>query len=97
MGVRGSVGQRAVAQLPIHRGFNRSLGFLTGAENHFTQHVADPTYGNTVDLWEDDHPAWGRNGSYGTCAPLSSTDFCRAGPCAPLSSTEQGAPLFSRI
>ena len=86
MGVRGSVGQRAVAQLPIHRGFNRSLGFLTGAENHFTQHVADPTYGNTVDLWEDDHPAWGRNGSYGTCAPLSSTDFYRA-----------GRPLFTAV
>ena len=60
------VGQRSVAQLPVHRGFNRSLGFLTGAENHFTQAVSDPTFGGTIDLWEDDHPAWGQNGTYGT-------------------------------
>ena len=55
-----------MAQLPVHRGFNRSLGFLTGAENHFTQAVSDPTFGGTIDLWEDDHPAWGQNGTYGT-------------------------------
>ena len=28
--------------------------------------VSDPTFGNTRDLWEDDHPAWGKNGTYGT-------------------------------
>ena len=31
------VGARSPAQLPTARGFNTSLGFLNGAENHFTQ------------------------------------------------------------
>lgn len=44
-----------------------SLGFLTGAENHFTQIVTDPTYGSKVDLWLDEGPAPNDiNGSYGT-------------------------------
>ena len=97
MGVRGSVGQRAVAQLPIHRGFNRSLGFLTGAENHFTQHVADPTYGNTVDLWEDDHPAWGRNGSYGTCVFLPLRTSTEQGPALLCPLQSRAPPFHSRV
>jgi arylsulfatase A-like enzyme len=61
------VGQRSPAHLPSARGFNHSLGFLTGAENHFTQIVADSTYGSKVDLWMNEAPAPNDiNGSYGT-------------------------------
>ena len=40
------VGQRSPANLPACRGFDHILGFLTGAENHFTQIVADQYYGD---------------------------------------------------
>ena len=61
------VGQRSRAHLPFARGFNVSLGYLTGAENHFTQVVADPQFGSKVDLWQNDAPAPNDvNGTYGT-------------------------------
>ena len=66
------VGQRSAAQLPkkpsewLNRGFNHSLGFLTGAENHFTQHVAYKTNGDKIDLWQDHGPAPLSANAYGT-------------------------------
>jgi hypothetical protein len=50
----------------LSEGFNTSLCYLKGAENHFTQHVPDPAYPGPVDLWKDDAPAVGWNGTYGT-------------------------------
>ena len=39
-------GQRSPANMPARHSFDQSLGFLTGAENHFTQIVADQQYGD---------------------------------------------------
>ena len=53
-------GANCELQLPIFRGFNKSIGYLSGAEDHYTQ-IA----GAHVDLWEDNAPAYGKNGTYG--------------------------------
>ena len=53
-------GASCQANLPVNRGFNRSIGYLSGAEDHYTQ-----TVGSNVDLWQDDAPAYGKNGTYG--------------------------------
>ena len=61
------VGARSPANIPINRGFNTSLAYLKGAENHFTQHVPDSAFGDKVDLWLNDGPAFHLNGTaYGT-------------------------------
>lgn len=66
-------------QLPVQRGFDSFVGFLRGWENHFTQQQVFPPgtghnggqgptpYESTtpVDLWLDDEPAYGKNGTYG--------------------------------
>ena len=46
-------GASCEANLPVNRGFNRSIGYLSGAEDHYTQMV-----GGNVDLWQDDAPAY---------------------------------------
>ena len=46
------------AQLPINRGFDTSLAMLSGAADHWT----NERFG-IVDLWRDDAPARGINGS----------------------------------
>eukprot|EP00036_Acanthoecidae_sp_10tr_P015081 CAMPEP_0206295298 /NCGR_PEP_ID=MMETSP0106_2-20121207/5093_1 /ASSEMBLY_ACC=CAM_ASM_000206 /TAXON_ID=81532 /ORGANISM="Acanthoeca-like sp., Strain 10tr" /LENGTH=580 /DNA_ID=CAMNT_0053725945 /DNA_START=6 /DNA_END=1748 /DNA_ORIENTATION=+ len=53
-------GGSCTKNLPVNRGFNKSIGYLSGAEDHYTQRV-----GRAVDLWEDDGPAYGKNGTYG--------------------------------
>eukprot|EP01064_Diplonema_japonicum_P008072 TRINITY_DN15601_c0_g1_i1.p1 TRINITY_DN15601_c0_g1~~TRINITY_DN15601_c0_g1_i1.p1 ORF type:complete len:512 (+),score=90.07 TRINITY_DN15601_c0_g1_i1:51-1538(+) len=55
-------GARSDANLPINRGFDHHLGFLTGGEDHFTQ-IAGST-SPYVDLWLNTKPAIGRNGTY---------------------------------
>ena len=45
--------------LPIHRGFNSSLAMLSGAADHFTN-VRE----QFVDMWLNDAPAHGLNGTY---------------------------------
>ena len=58
-------GARSVANLPTSRGFDVHLGFLKGGEDHFEQnHCAGGPDRDTVDLWGDNTPAWGQNGTY---------------------------------
>jgi arylsulfatase A-like enzyme len=56
---KGHIGARSRANLPINRGFDHHLGFLGGGEDHYTQRIAQG-----VDLWEDNGPALGKNGTY---------------------------------
>ena len=51
-------GGSCTANIPINRGFNKSIGYLSGEEDHYTQQV-----GNAVDLFEDTAPAFGKNGT----------------------------------
>lgn len=50
-------------QLPSQRGFDRSLVYLNGNEDHYSQYFGIL---KAYDLWEDDKPAIGKNGTYGT-------------------------------
>jgi arylsulfatase A-like enzyme len=59
------VGARSVANLPINRGFDSHFGFLKGGEDHLTQRSTDEGVG-FVDLWRDDGPAFGENGTFST-------------------------------
>ena len=46
-------------RLPVRRGYNHSLGFLGGGEDHYKQTAgACPGLGPTVDLWEDTAPVY---------------------------------------
>ena len=46
-------------RLPVRRGYNHSLGFLGGGEDHYKQTAgACPGLGPTVDLWEDSAPVY---------------------------------------
>eukprot|EP00041_Stephanoeca_diplocostata_P004898 m.53020 g.53020 ORF g.53020 m.53020 type:complete len:221 (-) comp15434_c0_seq20:1667-2329(-) len=49
-------------QIPMNRGFNSSFCYLNGEEDHYTQ-VFSMLGG--VDLYEDEGPALGKNGTYG--------------------------------
>eukprot|EP00041_Stephanoeca_diplocostata_P021574 m.504162 g.504162 ORF g.504162 m.504162 type:complete len:330 (+) comp21856_c0_seq1:211-1200(+) len=53
-------GSSCEPNLPINRGFNASIGYLGGMEDHYTQ-----VGSGGVDLWQDDGPAYGKNGTYG--------------------------------
>ena len=57
------VGARSAANLPINRGFDSHLGFLKGGEDHYSQHSRD-VGGVSVDLWRDQAPAYGLNGTH---------------------------------
>jgi arylsulfatase B len=60
------VGARSRDNLPTHRGFDHHFGFLKGGETHFTQINADTDGKRFVDLWYQEAPAFGRNGTYST-------------------------------
>lgn len=53
---------------PVGRGFNESLGYLSGAEDHYTHTDGIVTkqkqHTSAVDLWASDQPANGYNGTY---------------------------------
>jgi arylsulfatase A-like enzyme len=55
-------GAYVYGQLPAQRGFDSHLGYLNGMEDHWTQ-VFQQMKG--VDLWLNDMPAFGMNGTYG--------------------------------
>eukprot|EP01063_Lacrimia_lanifica_P028197 TRINITY_DN407_c0_g3_i3.p2 TRINITY_DN407_c0_g3~~TRINITY_DN407_c0_g3_i3.p2 ORF type:complete len:400 (+),score=178.57 TRINITY_DN407_c0_g3_i3:349-1548(+) len=59
---KGHIGARSAAFLPHNRGFDHHFGFLSGAEDHNTQR-----HGDMVDLWLNDAPAYGRNGTLNSC------------------------------
>ena len=52
-------GMSHASQLPINRGFNSSLAMLSGAADHF-----ENTRDGQVDMWLDQAPAHGLNGTY---------------------------------
>eukprot|EP01065_Artemidia_motanka_P038521 TRINITY_DN47370_c0_g1_i1.p1 TRINITY_DN47370_c0_g1~~TRINITY_DN47370_c0_g1_i1.p1 ORF type:complete len:551 (+),score=139.19 TRINITY_DN47370_c0_g1_i1:50-1654(+) len=54
--------------IPVARGFNSSMGYLTGGIDHYNQSAleADCVAGGAVDLWENNAPAYGRNGTWST-------------------------------
>eukprot|EP00730_Choanoeca_flexa_P004670 TRINITY_DN11768_c0_g1_i8.p1 TRINITY_DN11768_c0_g1~~TRINITY_DN11768_c0_g1_i8.p1 ORF type:complete len:519 (+),score=110.86 TRINITY_DN11768_c0_g1_i8:135-1691(+) len=51
---------------PVGRGYDSSVGFLVGGEDHFTQDASWTTKCkmHSVDLWNSTQPAFGRNGTY---------------------------------
>ena len=69
------LGARTPASLPASRGCDEHLGFLKGGEDHWTQRLADGGAG-FVDLWRDNAPAAGENGTYS--AMLYAAEAARA-------------------
>eukprot|EP00729_Bicosta_minor_P015171 gene15171-15566_t len=69
-------GLQSMACIPVHRGFDTSFGYLFGAEDHVMQNWGHCTTkdgracgdtdngGGCVDLWRNEGPAFGENGTY---------------------------------
>ena len=58
-------GQSSPDLVPAARGFDSSLGYLNGAEDHWKQYRPACGDDRFVDLYDTDGPAFGRNGTYG--------------------------------
>lgn len=69
-------GHSIVRQQPHGVGFDRSLGYMNGACDHYTQEDREDGCSNspkgsktkkppTVDIWDTDRPGYGLNGTYG--------------------------------
>lgn len=56
-------GHFGVGQIPSARGFDVSLGYFNGAETHWTQRDTEDCGTEVTDLWDEDEPAYGKNGT----------------------------------
>ncbi|KAJ8601735.1 hypothetical protein CTAYLR_006743 [Chrysophaeum taylorii] len=56
-------GHFSVLQTPAQRGFDTSLGYFNGAEDHWLQIDAEDGCGNVTDFWDTDAPAFDLNGT----------------------------------
>lgn len=75
------------------RGFESSLGYLLGAETHYSQEVT--SNGATgVDLWEGDAPAYGVNGTYGDLIFAERAVSIIESHAAAAAEKQQTPPLF---
>eukprot|EP01060_Flectonema_neradi_P027624 TRINITY_DN37220_c0_g1_i1.p1 TRINITY_DN37220_c0_g1~~TRINITY_DN37220_c0_g1_i1.p1 ORF type:complete len:511 (+),score=127.35 TRINITY_DN37220_c0_g1_i1:63-1535(+) len=54
------LGATFIENVPVKRGFDTSIGYLQGSEDHFTQKTPAG-----IDLFENLEPAYGQNGTYG--------------------------------
>lgn len=61
-----NAGSRSWGAMPVNRGFDSSYGYMGGEEDHYTQHGGYKHKGGSpaVDLWENEAPAYGKNGTY---------------------------------
>jgi len=55
-------GQASLSHIPYGRGFDSSLGFFSGGESHWDQRLS-ACNGVYADLWDNDKPAYGLNGT----------------------------------
>ena len=90
--------------LPVGRGFDSSLGFLGGDEDHYTQRMdRSADSGCTgVDLWNTSRPAYGLNGTYGCFTYTQEavrvvTHHCKASQGGSDLSAACAKPLFMYI
>lgn len=91
------VGARSVANLPKSRGFDHHFGFLKGGQDHFSQVNSDDNGTLFVDLWANDGPAYGRNGTYSTylyAAEAERVIMQHASPASDPSTYNNQQPLF---
>lgn len=79
---------------PVQRGFNTSIAYMGGAEDHYTQKEGAEygcvDTGPCIDLWENNAPAYGRNGVYGD--QMYSAEVQRL-----IAEHEESKPLFMYV
>eukprot|EP01062_Namystynia_karyoxenos_P047941 TRINITY_DN36369_c0_g1_i2.p1 TRINITY_DN36369_c0_g1~~TRINITY_DN36369_c0_g1_i2.p1 ORF type:complete len:554 (+),score=74.15 TRINITY_DN36369_c0_g1_i2:77-1738(+) len=84
------------AYVPVARGFNSSLGYLTGGVDHYNQSALDSVCKPVpeVDLWAGSAPALGQNGSWSTGLFTASAVAAVEGHAARHGNADSSPPLF---